>query len=316
MVAALVDHLWQSTQFCALTALLALLVRASFARLRLWMWRIAALKFLLPFALPYAAGQWLGFPMPHSSDPPPPLLVEWIADWTPVFRPARTFGAPGISAFLMLPLAMIFSYAGALWIRRHLRLTQTRVAAEAARAERDIDDTPRGPGFFASALLTACAILSVAAPTVAGAIADLQRRRDALISNSRSLRAAPAMMTAAAPGMGAQFRVTADAGGVLIRNATVQELLGLAYGVHPYYVRTDHFHEAGQPDWLRGPRYDVRVVGPVREPGRFDAYALREAISSLLAQQFGLTIFLNNQCQPPCGRYQVAMPEARLAHDP
>ena len=49
-------------------------------------------------------------------------------------------------------------------------------------------------------------------------------------------------MTPAAPGMGTRwYRVDADHDGVSVRNVTIQELAGIAYGVTRYYVRGDHF---------------------------------------------------------------------------
>ena len=51
------DHLWQSTLFAGLTALLALALRNNQARTRYWLWLIASAKFLVPFSLLVAMGQ-------------------------------------------------------------------------------------------------------------------------------------------------------------------------------------------------------------------------------------------------------------------
>ena len=80
----LADHLWQSLLFCALGALLAGLARDNPAIVRLWLWRICALKFLVPFALVFALGGWLGFPLVHSADPLPERLVRGAAAITPL----------------------------------------------------------------------------------------------------------------------------------------------------------------------------------------------------------------------------------------
>jgi len=56
------------------------------------------------------------------------------------------------------------------------------------------------------------------------------------------------------------------------------------------------------------PRYDVHVTAPVQRPAEFDPYALRQPVTKLLAERFGLEINLDNRCQPPCGSYAVAMP--------
>ena len=59
MIAALLDHLWQSTLFAACVAALALLVRRQAARLRFALWLAASLKFLLPFSALVLLGRWL-----------------------------------------------------------------------------------------------------------------------------------------------------------------------------------------------------------------------------------------------------------------
>ncbi|HXR98478.1 MAG TPA: M56 family metallopeptidase [Terriglobales bacterium] len=57
---ALLNHLWQSTAFLALVALLAWLLRSRPASLRFRLWMAASLKFLLPFSvLAWLGGAWL-----------------------------------------------------------------------------------------------------------------------------------------------------------------------------------------------------------------------------------------------------------------
>jgi bla regulator protein blaR1 len=51
------DHLWQSTLFAGLAAVLALALRKNQARTRYWLWLIASAKFLVPFSLFVALGQ-------------------------------------------------------------------------------------------------------------------------------------------------------------------------------------------------------------------------------------------------------------------
>ncbi len=57
--AALVNHLWQSTLVALLAWLLALCLRNNQAKTRYWVWMIASVKFLVPFALFIAAGEAL-----------------------------------------------------------------------------------------------------------------------------------------------------------------------------------------------------------------------------------------------------------------
>jgi bla regulator protein BlaR1 len=64
----MIAHLWQSTLFAAVAALLTLLFRNNPARVRHWLWLAASLKFLIPFSLLVGLGsqvQW------RSAAPPP-----------------------------------------------------------------------------------------------------------------------------------------------------------------------------------------------------------------------------------------------------
>ena len=60
MLAGIIDHLWQSLAFAAIVLGVTYLTRRNSAALQLWLWRIAALKFLLPLGLLFAWGAWLG----------------------------------------------------------------------------------------------------------------------------------------------------------------------------------------------------------------------------------------------------------------
>ncbi|MGC1872104.1 MAG: hypothetical protein WA700_14205, partial [Acidobacteriaceae bacterium] len=57
--AELIGHLWQSTVVTVIAWLLVLALHRNQARTRYWLWMIASVKFLLPFALLIDAGQWL-----------------------------------------------------------------------------------------------------------------------------------------------------------------------------------------------------------------------------------------------------------------
>jgi hypothetical protein len=57
--APLVNHLWQSTAVAVVAWALAAALRKNHARVRYWIWSAASVKFLLPFALLIAAGEWL-----------------------------------------------------------------------------------------------------------------------------------------------------------------------------------------------------------------------------------------------------------------
>src|SRR6185437_4645085 len=88
---AVANHLWQSTVFAGVAALLTLLLRKNHARTRYWLWLAASLKFLLPFVLLVAGGsrlQWKQTPAPQSQVS---IVMDQI---TQPFAPAGAQHAP------------------------------------------------------------------------------------------------------------------------------------------------------------------------------------------------------------------------------
>ncbi|MGC1301618.1 MAG: hypothetical protein WA840_04515, partial [Caulobacteraceae bacterium] len=75
MIAALLDHLWQSTLFAVFAGALTLTLRRNRAHLRYRLWFAASMKFLLPFALLTAAGAQLGVLHPHPALAAPPAAL-------------------------------------------------------------------------------------------------------------------------------------------------------------------------------------------------------------------------------------------------
>ena len=63
---ALGNHLWQSTLFAVMAALLALLLRNHCARTRYWLWLAASVKFLIPFSLLASLGSHLAWSRPSA----------------------------------------------------------------------------------------------------------------------------------------------------------------------------------------------------------------------------------------------------------
>lgn len=66
MMAAVLNHLWQSTLCLFAVAALTLLLRRNGAHSRFWLWFAASAKFLVPFALLLTLGQQLA---PHEALP-------------------------------------------------------------------------------------------------------------------------------------------------------------------------------------------------------------------------------------------------------
>jgi uncharacterized protein (TIGR03435 family) len=69
------DHLWQSTLFVGIVALLALLLRKNQARIRYWLWMTASAKLLIPFSLLVSLGSHLPWP----SHGVPPKTTAYVA---------------------------------------------------------------------------------------------------------------------------------------------------------------------------------------------------------------------------------------------
>jgi uncharacterized protein (TIGR03435 family) len=57
----LANHLWQSTLFVAVVALLAFLLKRNRAQVRYWLWLAASVKFLVPFSALVAVGSQVGW---------------------------------------------------------------------------------------------------------------------------------------------------------------------------------------------------------------------------------------------------------------
>jgi beta-lactamase regulating signal transducer with metallopeptidase domain len=83
MIGALINHLWQSTLFCAAVWLITLALRANGAALRHSLWLIASLKFLVPFSALYYVGAAVGWAAPVS----PPLFSQAVELTAPVVSP-------------------------------------------------------------------------------------------------------------------------------------------------------------------------------------------------------------------------------------
>ncbi len=102
MIAAVLDHLWQSTLFAGGAGLLTLMLRDNGAQTRFWLWFAASMKFLIPFAgltalasqLPTAYAAPLAAPtysasllmqpvMQPFSAPAPVLVAATMPGWDP-----------------------------------------------------------------------------------------------------------------------------------------------------------------------------------------------------------------------------------------
>ena len=100
MIAQLTNHLWQSTIFAAVAALLTLALRRHRADVRYWVWFAASVKFLVPFTLLIAAGALVPWRPARLVAPSAPLPAFSVA----VDQIAQPFPtAPSIAATRVSP---------------------------------------------------------------------------------------------------------------------------------------------------------------------------------------------------------------------
>jgi beta-lactamase regulating signal transducer with metallopeptidase domain len=109
MIAALVNHLWQSTLFCGAAWLITLTLRENGAALRHWIWLIASAKFLVPFSLLFFLGSLIGVPAARIADGDPLILDETLQSASVLVSPG-TLKPPASE-----DSAVLFA-AGALWL--------------------------------------------------------------------------------------------------------------------------------------------------------------------------------------------------------
>jgi uncharacterized protein (TIGR03435 family) len=113
-LAAIANHLWQSTLFACAAALLTLALRKNSARVRHWLWVAASLKFLVPFSFLIALGSQVHWSTVAVSPPPNfsivvdevsrPFTVSMVAVPLPTTEPAVN----------LLPLVTVL-IVGLLW---------------------------------------------------------------------------------------------------------------------------------------------------------------------------------------------------------
>jgi beta-lactamase regulating signal transducer with metallopeptidase domain len=129
MIAAIFDHLWQSTLFTLCAGLLTLILRNNGAPIRYWLWFAASMKFLLPFSLLTAA-------IGHVKQPLPPVLaiapssvdaLEQVAQpfsFTPTAASLASTAAEhaNVTAILLVLWAAGFATMVSLWYVRWSRL--------------------------------------------------------------------------------------------------------------------------------------------------------------------------------------------------
>jgi Zn-dependent protease with chaperone function len=156
--AAILDHLWQSTLFAGAAGLLTLLLRGNAARVRFWVWFMASVKFLVPFAGLAALGAWLlprsaaPLPVPGGFVPMAEPLVMPVANAHILAAPAAVH-VPFDWSLLLLAVWGLGTLAIALhWLSRWLGLRAAMARAGNVIVIGDvavrITSEPMEPGLF------------------------------------------------------------------------------------------------------------------------------------------------------------------------
>jgi len=164
---------------------------------------------------------------------------------------------------------------------------------------------PVSLGFIKAFGLSTGTLLLAAAPLFAGAIDDAAQRQQLAQAQAQALWDADFEVSASRGEVGSAG-VYATGTDVTIRNTSLRELVALAYGV-------DSRRVTGRGNWFDSERYDIRAVSHrgVPTPEDFDPVALRGFVNRVFAARFNLEIYLNQQCQHPCGPRALEATETR-----
>ncbi len=110
----LADHLWQSTLFAAVSALLTLALRRNSARLRYAVWLVASLKFLVPSSVLVAAGSLLSWRHAPVSAASGMFMVEVVGQ--PFTRPLTSGPAAVVASTAPATLTRFLPLLPGLWM--------------------------------------------------------------------------------------------------------------------------------------------------------------------------------------------------------
>lgn len=145
MIAALSNHLWQSTVFGLAAGLLAFVLRHNHARVRYWVWLAASVKFLVPFSLLVALGshiEWRRTYAPAGATFP---LIQLVQPYAPIRHAAMA--SPAVPNLLPIFLFVLwFSGAAAVlfvWGLRWRRIARILDGAEVLPAGREVETLRR-----------------------------------------------------------------------------------------------------------------------------------------------------------------------------
>src|SRR5471032_552251 len=126
MIAALLDHLWQSTLFAAVVCLVMPLFRDNSASVRFWLWFSASVKFLVPLSIFAIAGRHLFAPVAM----PAHILFAIQPVAIPFSATVPVLALPAVHHLMILDLAAAVWAFGAIavlarWLLHGMRLRAT-----------------------------------------------------------------------------------------------------------------------------------------------------------------------------------------------
>ena len=159
------NHLWQSTLFVVLAAILVFALRKNQGRVRYWVWLTASVKFLIPFSLLIALGSHLA--TPQTSTPAQAVVYSAVEDFSQPFAeqemPSISEVAPSpapVSRFhLLSPIIVAVWLAGIIVVLLVWATSWIRVSLMVRRA------VPLGEGPEVAALRSLEPSLGVHKPT-------------------------------------------------------------------------------------------------------------------------------------------------------
>ncbi len=126
----IINHLWQSSWFAALAALLAFALRRNAPRVRYWIWLTASLKFLVPWSVLASLGSLVKWPAGHAALVELPVFQNTLAQIAEPIS-VRSYAAvpiQGSTHWMSFPIWMSFALCLA-WALGFVAVAFVRVRA-------------------------------------------------------------------------------------------------------------------------------------------------------------------------------------------
>jgi|SRR5665213_1029097 len=109
--AFVINHLWQSSWFVPLAALLAFVLRKNSPKVRYWVWLSASLKFLLPLALLVSVGSVVRWPTRRAVVSPAPVFSSTVVEIAEPFTMPAYSSAPAHAPMHWVPIVISVVWA-------------------------------------------------------------------------------------------------------------------------------------------------------------------------------------------------------------